>query len=322
MSPGTPISSSSATPARGRIQLKLWAEWQLIYLGDAAWSPDGEYIVFADDNMRGTDDWVYMFNVDTLQPVWKINDEMSSISFSPDRGTIVSAGTRLRFFDAESGKLLASPYEGNAQLLPAFLPDGTALLVGRTWVLGDQDALTEVGVWDDDERNLDIIIDHEGSLGSIDIRRDGRQLATSFGLLPDVENGFGVILWDLGTRSEYCNLLGENAIFSPTGDLLATTSGGTVTFVDSATCQPLRTIHDAEYLSTIGFSPDGSMVATAGIPFGTIWIHDVATGELLYRLEGLDDNSMDLVAFSPDGRFLLSVSQEAVQVWSVAIPER
>jgi WD40 repeat protein len=315
----------------GIISLSLWAEWQLDYEGFAAWSPDSQYIVFTDDNIYGQDDRTYMYDVNTLEPVWQINDSMSSITFSPDGKYIVSAGRRLRFFDAASGELINSPYEGNAQLLSAYFPDGTTLLIGRSWIFSEEDTLTEIGEWDDEKQNLNIIIEHEGYLNTIALSPDGKHLATSFALLPGIESGLRIFLWDLATKSKHCDLPGEDAIFSPVGNILATTdTDGKITLFDTSSCQPLKTIHEVDYISSLSFSPDGQMLAYSGIPFGVLWIRNVATGELLYQQEGLRE-SITYLDFSPDGKYLLLISLEktsesndslkyAIQIWQMHIP--
>lgn len=299
--------------------MELWAEWQLDYEGHAAWSPDSQHIAFSDDNIYGIDDWTYMFNVNTPQPVWKINDSMSSITFSPDGKYIVSSDRRLRFFDAASGEMIKFPYEGNAQLLPVFSPNGTTLLVGRSWLFSEEDTLTEIGEWDDERNELNIFLEQEGYLNAMTLSPDGKQLATSFAFLPGIEGDRGVLLWDLITRSKHCDLPGEHAIFSPMGDLLATSNEGNIILFDSLTCQSLETIHVTEYISSMSFNSDGRVLASAGIPSSVIWIHDTATGELVYQQDGLSEFVIENLAFSPDGQFLMSVNREMIQIWKVTV---
>jgi WD40 repeat protein len=289
----------------------------------AAWSPDSNGVVFSNVDIYGQDDRTWRYNIDTLQQIWQVNNAASLFVFSPNGEVIVSGDSQLRFWDATTGRVIDTPYTGNAQLYPAFLPDGSALVVGRAWIYTNEYSWSEIGIWNYELQQLDIIIPHEGYITSIAISPNGEQVAVSMSNLPYVEGGHWVFVWEINHGRLSCSAPGNYVTFSPKGNLFATyDSEGSVTLFNSNNCQPSRVIDTGDYINNFAFSPDGSMLASAGHPYGVIQIRDIATGELLYQQEGLPD-LISLLAFSPDGNFLLSISgrvdphSDVLQIWEV-----
>jgi len=85
---------------------------------------------------------------------------------------------------------------------------------------------------------------------------------------------------------------------------------------DCATGGELHLIGHKDFVSGLGFSPDGSNLATGSVD-GTIRLWDTATGKQRAVLPGHMQETTD-VAFSPDGRTLASVSMgESLKLWHV-----
>ncbi len=92
-----------------------------------------------------------------------------------------------------------------------------------------------------------------------------------------------VRLWDLARREEVASLLG-----------------------------------DAQYVKSVAFSPDGGLLASAGVTDDTVKLWDVARREEVAVLEG-HTGTINSVAFSPDGSLLASAGFDStVRVWDVA----
>jgi WD40 repeat protein len=135
-----------------------------------------------------------------------------------------------------------------------------------------------------------------------------------------------VVVWDVEAGREFrtltlpaaaanCKRFGfAHVVFSPDGQLLAAAvqynelgKVGTEVFVwDLKTGYEKRhLVQDTSYTPVLAFSPDGSLLALGG-PREGIALVNVWTGKL-HRLEGVQ-RSLDVVAFSPDGRTIAGVS--------------
>ena len=67
-------------------------------------------------------------------------------------------------------------------------------------------------------------------------------------------------------------------------------------------------------VSEAAFSPDGKLIAVGIYGTGTAWLIDVATGKTLDS-QKISDLGCGSVAFSPDGRFLITVSTGGLIKW-------
>jgi WD40 repeat protein len=139
-----------------------------------------------------------------------------------------------------------------------------------------------------------------------------------------------VSLWDAGT-GEAGRTLEQHAgpvralQFSPDGSVLAVAveSAGRgaplVYLYDGANGQVVRTLGETEEMAaatSLAFAADGALVA-AGSSLGHIEMWDVASGELVHRLEG-HEGGVQVVAFSPNGRTLASGGVDgAGRLWDV-----
>ena len=310
----------SPTAASSVVSLVKWAEWKLDEAYYAAWLPDSQGIVFTGVEAEGSVANTYLYNVFTLQLIWQINDASSLFAISPDGNIIVGDG--LQFWDAHTGQVIAPLYGGNATRFPAFLPDGSALLVGQAWYSGIGDSKSEVAIWDNDLRRLNTIIEQEGYLDRLTVSPDGKLLAAALGNILDSEGlkHHEVYLWDLVTNNQRCAFQGNEVTFNPTGNILAIIEKGEVRLYDTNTCQFLKTLYKSVNVSRFAYNPDGETLALVSSPRDYIRILDATSGELLYEQGGSWDAVWQL-AYSPDGKFLMSResygTMHKIHVWSV-----
>jgi WD40 repeat protein len=110
--------------------------------------------------------------------------------------------------------------------------------------------------------------------------------------------------------------------FSPDGKLLAVGVYREVRLIDPATSKLLYTLPGhADYVRSIAFSPNGTMLAAGGGPpqrRGEIKIWDTRSHQLLKTLQG-DKDCIYSVAWSLDGKLIASGSYDKmVKLWDVA----
>jgi WD40 repeat protein len=221
---------------------------------------------------------------------------VDAVAFSPDGqilagwkgiGEVGRFGT-IQLWNPSTGELLRT-LEGHSDRVAcvAFSPDGQILASGsrdntiKLWSLTTGKLLRTL------EGHLS---NYEGSSGSynsnvncVAVSPDGRVLASGGG-------DKSIKLWHLST-----------------GDLLQTLEEDSA-YIDCA---------------TLAFSPDGQILASGGSD-SVIKLWNLSTGELLGSLEGrpnfvqfLSFSFVNSVAFSPDGRFLVSAIGTTVKVWRI-----
>jgi WD40 repeat protein len=254
--------------------------------------------------------------------------DVTTLTFSPDGKTLVSAGYRsraapgkpgqrerlqriasIRTWDAETGRRTGElPDEAIDQWINglSFTADGKTLVATMS---------TEVRFLDWPSGKVrkslapgDRLRDFSG--GTASLSRDGKMLALATA-------GGAVQLWDLATGKQRL-AVGESHVarieavdFSPDGRMVATGSGdGHVRLWDAATGAHLRRLvysGSSRNLRAVKFSPDGRTVAATGHPHeeaagGAVKLWKVETGELLhvFRFPGCGY----ALSFSPDGKGL------------------
>jgi eukaryotic-like serine/threonine-protein kinase len=290
-------------------------------VGAVVFSSDGKTLLTADRNGR-----VRLWDVESGQrlgqPV-ELASEIYVIALSADRKTILtgSLDKTARLWDTASGRPLGQPIAHPGDLyLVAFSPDGKTVLTGgmdktpRLW-----DAATG--------RPLGQLIAHAGPIYSMAFSPDGKTILTG-------SSDKTARLWDADTGQPVVKPMPHSGwvssvTFSPDGKTILTGSyDKTARLWDADTGRPLGPpLEHSDLVGSVAFSPDGKTILTGsydktarlwdadtGQPIGPPMSHPSSAGIHSIHIATVD------VAFSPDGRFLLTSDHRTARLWHAPAP--
>jgi RNA polymerase sigma factor (sigma-70 family) len=219
--------------------------------------------------------------------------------------------------DGHRGRLFAALYMPDSRTIVSASMDNTI----RWWDLANGKELHRTEA-------------HHGGVWSLALTHDGKTLASASA------NDPGVRLWDAANRKETGRLPVKEAVFGLafTADgrsLLTANPGGNpgrlpeeranvLRLWDVATSKELRRWHTMSNRCPLALSPDGRFVASENQDAVIVW--DAMTGRQFRRLPLPAPVSVNDLAFSPDGRTLVTAQrdghfrnpQSAVRFWELA----
>jgi len=260
-------------------------------------SPDGRVLA----TVALSDGRVQLWQVPDGALLRTLETYADGVIFSPE-GHILATwqSDRIYLWRVSDGALLStleSDVPGNRDMVIdlAFSSDGQFLATAS-----DDKA---VRLWQvSDGRMLATLTGHADHVWQVAFSPDGRYLASS-----SVD---GVRLWRVPDGSPLLTLVGQmDAAFSPDGQFLATRSSDYIVQVwrvsDGAL---LHTMQTPSWSDRYAFSPDGTVLASAG-PEGysrilTIGLWRIADGALARTLEWVSVDYVRAIAFSPDAQTL------------------
>jgi WD40 repeat protein len=256
-----------------------------------------------------------------------------AVAFSPD-GHLLAAGStgdRIRIWNVQSGTLLhtlTSETMKDVWAL-AFSPDGRVLASGSEGIVARTSS--SAGVLYEAVTFWDVKSGRKLSTSLADLlvglalafSPDGRTLAVA------ALDGIALLRSGDGSNQHFFPFdYAMSVAFSPDGKVLAAgTDGGydpahhlhpsSIALWDVASGKHLLTIpHQSGAISSLAFSPDGHLLATASAE-KAVAVWSVATGTLFRAFEG-HSGAVTAVAFSPDGRMLAAGSaDQTIQLWEV-----
>jgi len=288
----TPVPSViSSSTAENFLPFRIFSGHSARVL-DVAFSAQGEFLASSSQDMN-----IRLWDVESGQEVHSFrmgSVDMADIDISISRNLLASAEA---IWDLESFQEIhvlerGLIYPGSV----AFSPDGSNLALG----LFEQ----QITLWDvtSGQPLYTFERQEENRTKSMDFSPDGNLLAV--GVIDGTVRLFDVAS---GKIVKILNYSGEtdihHVVFSPDGRYLAT--GGRVPAVilwDVTSGEVVRTFRLTDNAISMDFSPDGTILATAGGSKHVVRLWDVESGNLLYSLP--HDDQLTSVAFSPNGKML------------------
>ncbi|HEY1377737.1 MAG TPA: hypothetical protein VGF55_13140 [Gemmataceae bacterium] len=245
-----------------------------------------------------------------------VTDFVSIVRFTPDGGRLVagSADQCVRVWDLATGAVVATidrrPTADHRAVVLS--PDGTHVVTGDG---------AGIRVWDAATGGLVRTITlSRGNPYTVTVTPGGRELVASNdpyaapGLqFWDAATGEPLPAWSMPSPIDFSRLA-----FSPDGRRLAAHAGAGVAVWDVVTHQPLFDSPAAPTLGTaaLAWAPAGRTLASGS--GNVLYVWDVLDGREVARLKQ-PRKHFQSAAFSPDGRTLVTVSNEATaRVWDAA----
>ncbi|MEU7694041.1 nSTAND1 domain-containing NTPase [Microbispora hainanensis] len=278
-----------------------------------AYSPDGFHLATA-----GFDGTVCVWEAATGRARVTIRNAMAvwSIAFSPDGELLATGGheDQAKIYDVRTGTPVGSLPHGDTVWAVDFSPDGRFLATA----CGDGRAR----LWDPRGGHLLATMAHDDVVRNLAFHPGGSVLATASA---DATVG----LWAVPTGVEIARLPHDGwvraVVFSADGALASASRDErariwTAERINNIVATGGRTriqeenrLKHSGWVRTVAFSPDGSLLATAGRD-GSARIWDAQSGTPIQHLH--HEGSVESIAFSPDGtRLAVAGDSKTAHVW-------
>ncbi|KAJ5319743.1 hypothetical protein N7508_000026 [Penicillium antarcticum] len=261
----------------------------------------------------GSDDKsVKLWNLDTGNELRTLKGHpgwVLSVAFSPDGRMIASAsGEIIMLWDAKTGQELQKLLRHSRLVRSvAFSPMNSRVLAS-----GSDDGT--IKLWNLDTGNaLQTLRGHLQWVRSIGFSLDGQTISSGSG-------DKTIKLWDTKANADADSKMVNShstrvqcLAVSPNGRMVASSTTEIIRLWDSDTGKEIQTLQG--HLSSarsVGFSPDSQIVAS-GSTDRTVKLWNARTGSILQTFDHTD--WVDSVAFSLDGRMIVSASSNIIKLW-------
>jgi len=276
-----------------------------IHAPSASFSPDGRFIVCS-DFLSG----VSLLEIETGKVVRKIENASLAV-FSPDGHFLLfMSGKKLKLYEISSDKIVRAFQEDTGINTLAFSPDGRFALSGNK--------NKTLKLWDvATGKPLRTFKGHEGPVSCIAFSPDGRYAISGSGDKNDVDP----------KTKRYLNAISKNRDKERDKDFDG--DDRTIRLWNVGNGKLVKTLKGHTVpVTSLAFSPDGRFIVSAAghtrisslfdKEQSDIYLWDAATGNKIKSFDG-HDGPVFSVAFSPDGRFVISGGNDnTIKLWEIA----
>lgn len=221
---------------------------------------------------------------------------------------IDSAGkNKVTLWETKTARMLSSRACSVPLFKSTFSPDSKTIISS----CGDRKAT----LWDVQTGNVIAEFSHDQDVLLTTFSADAKTVTT-------ITTSGQVMNWDADTGSLKDSWASQKSIFyaafSPDGQVLGTVGwNGLATLWDVGSQRMKNTFRVSRKANHINFSPDGKFVTANGYA-GEVSVWSVVDGVAVLSITGHEKN-IRYVNFSPDGRLVVSYSDDAVNVWDLAL---
>jgi WD40 repeat protein len=261
------------------------------------WSPDGRYIAASSD-----DSTVRIWEAESGRRIRTMVDRSPAraLAWSPDSRLVAAGSEHVRLWEAETGvSVRLFTVISRSVRAVAWSPDGQYIAASEGRYIGMWKAQTGEFVGEFRQR-----------ADSLAWTPDGSQI-----LIAD-DNVYGYRL-NISTGEITIHTAGERIAWAPNGERVAVLNGDTLNIIDIERDETLySTDEHLGWLYDVAWSPNGQLVA-----FGTgsaLYTWDMRTPPQRFALPNGAGYSVETVAWSPDGRLVLSTGRgigQRLRVW-------
>jgi WD40 repeat protein len=233
-----------------------------------------------------------------------------SVAFDPQGDTLATGSNdhTVKLWDPHSGRLLRT-LEGHQKAVYSVAFDAQ----GGMLASGSDDRT--VKLWQaDNGKLLRTLVGHQDSVRSVAFQPHGRTLASA-------SDDNSLRIWDVQSGKLLRTLEGHQSFvigvaFDSSGDSLVSGSlDSTLKRWDVQSGQLLATIEGRHKVLSVTLAPGGETLASGGSD-STLKLWEVQSGKLIRTLEGHTE-TVDAVAFSPDGRLLATTDRyHSTRLWN------